>query len=269
MIICFDTETTGLNDEGGVMDEVIQLSIADAQTDEQIWNEYFRPSEALMERRWDGASAVTGIYPEDLLDCRRLSDPQVFDELFCIFASAEKIIGYHVAYDVRMMERHGFRFENAVFEDSMFAFAEYYWHYHPEEDYVAKSGKTYTNGWFGFADNHFGGKGKYMSRNLSFATESVCGITDFGAHDSMNDVYATSALWRSMHNIEADACEQGFAFDALTGEILRDPDGNQVFRDFKGNPMFYPDGMAMGYANGQFRGLFVKTYDYYELRAFE
>lgn len=243
-IICFDTETTGLNDD----DEIIQLSIADENGNE-LMNQYFRPSDAMMERRWDEASAVTGIYPEDLIDCLTLDDPEIRARIQAIFDSADIIVGYHVCYDVKMMERHGFDMSEYTYQDPMYSFAAYYWSMRPGEQHTSRSGKV-TNPWLKWKDNGFGGKGVWVNRNLSFTAETLCGITDFGAHDSMNDVYATIAVWDAMNQIQEDVYFRGFAYDS-EGNAVLDGNGDQVYVDANGNPMIDPNGYG-----------FVYVYDY-------
>lgn len=249
MILCFDTETTGLGDD----DEIIQLSIADAETGAEIMNEYFRPSDFLMERGWDAAAAVTGIYPDDIADCASLSDPDVFNEIQNIFNSADLIIGYHVNYDVNMMERAGFDMSRFLYQDPMLAFAAYYWDTHPGEMHNKKNGGT-CDPWLQWKNNGFGGKGMWISKNLSFAAEYLCGITDFGAHDSMNDVYATIAVWQEMNN-KQDELSSRYAVDENGDDIL-DNAGTPCYENEIGNPAIAPNGYALDY---------VLTYDRHQL----
>lgn len=241
-IICFDTETTGL----GPDDEIIQLSIVDANTREEILNEYYRPSDALMERGWPEAASVTGIHPEDVEDCPSLSDPDVFDEVRAIFDSADIIIGYHVAYDIKMMENHGFDMSRYVYQDPMIAFATYYWTTHPDEKHLSKKGKE-CDSFMKWKSDGFGGKGVYINKNLSFAAEYLCGITNFGAHDSLNDVLATIDVWEAMTQIQEDVFFRGFAYDQETGEQILDDNGDSVYIDELGEPMINPNGYGYLY----------------------
>lgn len=243
-IICFDTETTGLTDE----DEIVQLSIADVDGNE-ILNAYFRPSDHLMERRWDEPSSITGIYPEDVADCPSLSDPEIHDQIQAIFDAADIVIGYHVCYDVKMMEKAGFDMSRYIYQDPMYAFASYYWSTHPGEKHTKRNGKV-VEPWCKWRNNGFGGKGIWVNRNLSDAARISCGITDFGAHDSMNDVYATIAVWHAMNKAQEDVYFRGFAYDE-EGNPIVDANGDQVYIDENGNPMIDPNGYG-----------FVYVYDY-------
>lgn len=246
-ILCFDTETTGLLPE----DEIIQLSVADANTGEELLNAYFRPSDALMERGWDGAAEVTGIYPDDVADCPSITDPEVFDEIQSLFNTAELIIGYHVFYDIKMMERAGFDMSRYVYQDPMPAFATYYWSTHPDEKYISKKSGKEKSPFFSWKPNGFGGKGIYKPKNLSSAAEYLCGITDFGAHNSMNDVYATIEVWNAMNDIQEAVYFRGYAYDEDTGEPIYDKNGENVYLDEDVRPMIDPNG------NG-----FLYLYDY-------
>lgn len=241
-IICFDTETTGFADD----DEIIQLSIANAQTGEEMLNEYFRPSDFLMERGWDDAARVTGIYPDDVADCRSLSDPDVFDEVQAIFNSAELVVGYHVFYDIAMMEHHGFDMSRYIYQDPMYAFATYYWTTHPGEKHISKKSGKECDPFLKWKDDGFGGKGQYINKNLSFAAEYLCNITDFGAHNSMNDVWATADVWAAMNEIQEDVYFRGYAYDD-DGNAILDANGDQVYEDENGAPMINGNGYGFLY----------------------
>lgn len=221
MIICFDTETTGLGDD----DEIIQLSIADAETGTELLNEYFRPSDELMERGWEEAAAVTGIYPQDVEEKHKITDPEVFSDIQHIFDMADIVICYHVAYDVKMMERAGFNMSTYQYQDPMYSFAAYWWSTHPDEMHTSKSGKV-MNPFMGWRMNGLGHHGAYISKNLTFAA-GFFGTTDFGAHDSMNDVRATIDVWRGMNDIDASMID----YETFRpGEVVElDKDGNPVW----------------------------------------
>ena len=237
-IICFDTETE---------DEIIQLSVVDAISGEVILNEYYRPSDYLMERGWDGAAAVTGVYPEDVADCPSLSDPDVHEMVEEIFASADTIIGYHVCYDVKMMAKAGFYLDGKIFQDPMYSFASYYWSTHPEiKTYTTKAGKE-RSPWLSFLNDGFGGKGRYVQRNLTFAA-AYFGIEDFGAHDSLNDVFATIDVWAAMNDVQNAVYDGGLAYDE-NGDPIFDIDGNECFIDENGMPCLDPNGRSLIYVH--------------------
>ena len=66
MNICLDTETTGLNPS---FDEILQLSIIDSNTNEVLFNDYFKPQYTVC---WDEAQAVNGISYDDRSEERRV-----------------------------------------------------------------------------------------------------------------------------------------------------------------------------------------------------
>ena len=68
MNICFDTETTGLN---SFNDEVLQLSIIDADSGETLFNKYMKPTHT---DSWEQAQAVNGITPEMVDSCYTIEE---------------------------------------------------------------------------------------------------------------------------------------------------------------------------------------------------
>lgn len=62
--ICFDTETTGLHPNGSDPDEILTISII-GRDSSVLLDERFRPT---VKTEWPHASAVNGIYPEDVAD---------------------------------------------------------------------------------------------------------------------------------------------------------------------------------------------------------
>lgn len=64
--ICFDTETTGLHPNGSDPDEILTISII-GRDGSVLLDERFRPT---VKTEWPHASAVNGIYPEDVADLR-------------------------------------------------------------------------------------------------------------------------------------------------------------------------------------------------------
>lgn len=248
MIICFDTETTGLTEE----DEIIQLSIADAETGAELLNRYYRPSDYLMERGWDEAASVTGIYPEDLIDCPSIYDETEHSEIQRILDRAELIVGYHVNYDVTMMERAGFDMSGYLYQDPMYSFAAYYWSTHPGEKHQKRNGEI-RDPWLDWKDDGFGSKGTWISRNLTAAAEYF-GYTDFGAHNSMNDVMATIVVWQNMNDKQVEL-SNNLAYDE-DGNVIFDNEGIVYYIDENDNLCMTPDERAMDY---------VLTYNRYQL----
>jgi hypothetical protein len=81
---------------------------------------------------------------------------------------------------------------------------------------------------------------------LSFAAEYLFGTTDFGAHDSMNDVLETNAVWRFLDDAQRDVLNRGYAYDE-DGNIMLDKEGNYVYLDENDNPMIDPHNHAFLY----------------------
>lgn len=239
-VICFDTETTGLNDD----DEIIQLSIADATSGRELLNEYYRPSDALMKRGWTEAARVTGITPEKVADCGMLSDPDIHRKIQSILDSASIIVGYHVAYDVKMMQRAGFSFNGATFEDPMYSFAFYYWSQHRDEKHRSKNGRVFDP-WMQKKRNGCGGYGFWVGKSLTDAAGNF-GVRDFGAHDSMNDVYATIEVWKQMNIKQSEAERRGNAYGE-DGLLVRDHSGKNALIGEDGKPMIDPAGNSFNY----------------------
>lgn len=62
--ICFDTETTGLHPNSSDPDEILTISIIE-RDGSVLLDERFRPT---VKTEWPHASAINGIYPEDVAD---------------------------------------------------------------------------------------------------------------------------------------------------------------------------------------------------------
>lgn len=205
-VYCIDTETTGLHPEDG--DEIVQLSIVNAESSDVILDEYFRPSERWMRDGWGDASIITGITPDTVASCRSLKDDDVRSEVEAILHDADTIIAYNTPYDVGMLSiSAGIDMSGLLYQDAMRAFALYYGSTHPDDVYVSRSGHQYLDG--GWMPKYE----KYAGRNLTFAA-GFFGVSDFGAHNSLNDVYATIDVWYNM--LELD--EKLEASDMITNE---------------------------------------------------
>ncbi len=109
--IIIDTETTGFSRE---KDEILQLSIVDADSKEVLFDEYFKPE---YKQSWEKAQAVNNISPEMVAD-----KPSIFDRLDNvqkIIGSAETVIVYNSAFDVDFLEHYGVDFSTNVIDDPM------------------------------------------------------------------------------------------------------------------------------------------------------
>ena len=82
--ICFDTETTGLHPNGSDPDEILTISII-GRDGSVLLDERFRPT---VKTEWPHASAVNGIYPEDVADLPTIET--AIPRLREIFAGADE-----------------------------------------------------------------------------------------------------------------------------------------------------------------------------------
>ncbi len=96
-IICFDTETTGLDSTA----EILQLSIINA-ADEVLFDEYIKPSHHLV---WPEAQAIHHISPE--MVAGKDSIEAHHDRIMGILEDAQYYIGYNILYDIRMLKQAG------------------------------------------------------------------------------------------------------------------------------------------------------------------
>lgn len=83
--ICFDTETTGLRPNGREPDEILTISIV-GRDGSVVLDEKFRPTH---KTEWPHASAVNGIYPEDVTDLPTIET--AIPRLREIFAGATRL----------------------------------------------------------------------------------------------------------------------------------------------------------------------------------
>ena len=112
--ICFDTETTGLHPNGSDPDEILTISII-GRDGSVLLDERFRPT---VKTEWPHASAVNGIYPEDVADLPTIET--AIPRLREIFAGADEIIGYNVGFDLGFLSAVGVRpREDARITDTM------------------------------------------------------------------------------------------------------------------------------------------------------
>lgn len=114
-VICFDTETTGL-DAGG-RDEILQLSVVDG-TGAVLFSDYVRPEH---RQRWPKAQEVNGITPAMVRDKRTMSE--LLPELNEIFSRARVLVAYNLEFDLRFLEAAGVRVPTCPHFDVMKEFA--------------------------------------------------------------------------------------------------------------------------------------------------
>lgn len=112
--IRFDTETTGLHPNGSDSDEILTISII-GRDGSVLLDERFRPT---VKTEWPHASAVNGIYPEDVADLPTIET--AIPRLREIFAGADEVIGYNVGFDLGFLSAVGVRpREDARITDTM------------------------------------------------------------------------------------------------------------------------------------------------------
>ena len=95
-IVVFDCETTGTD---RVNDQVIELCIQlgiEEDAPSRVWR--IKPAVAIHP----GAQAVHGISMADLADCPPFA--AVADEVTAVFAEADVIVGYNLAFDIDMLQ---------------------------------------------------------------------------------------------------------------------------------------------------------------------
>lgn len=111
---CEQTETTGLHPNGSDPDEILTISII-GRDGSVLLDERFRPT---VKTEWPHASAVNGIYPEDVADLPTIET--AIPRLRKIFAGADEIIGYNVGFDLGFLSAVGVRpREDARITDTM------------------------------------------------------------------------------------------------------------------------------------------------------
>lgn len=95
-VLVFDCETTGTS---FATDQVIELCVQHGLAEDapsQVWR--IRPSAPIHP----GARALHGISEEDLVSCPFFAE--LADEIVAVFASAEVIVGYNIAFDIQMLQ---------------------------------------------------------------------------------------------------------------------------------------------------------------------
>lgn len=104
----------GLHPNGSDPDEILTISII-GRDGSVLLDERFRPT---VKTEWPHASAVNGIYPEDVADLPTIET--AIPRLREIFAGADEIIGYNVGFDLGFLSAVGVRpREDAIITDTM------------------------------------------------------------------------------------------------------------------------------------------------------
>ena len=168
--IVLDTETTGLMEN----DELLQVSILDADTGTVLFNSYIQPCFHLV---WPDAQTVNDITYEMVEDAPHIY--KVLPVLNAIFRNVESVIGYDLYFDILFLKRAGVKIpDNVVYHDVKDTFAVVYGDYNNQ----------YHN---------------FTWKSLSLCAE-VLGY-DWGtdtAHDSLADCKATLFCYNELEKSE-------------------------------------------------------------------
>jgi len=189
-IVCLDTETTGLNP---AEDEILTLSIIDAETDEVLLDETYRPVRATS---WSEAQAVNHISPEMVAGCPPIANSA--DRIRAVLGDAELVIAYNVAFDLPFLEAAigdlpaGLRVSD------------------PMIDYAKVHGE--------WSERY----GEYKWQRLTVASAAAGHVWTGEAHGSLADARATADVWRWLDDQDdAEVWELGAQADnrSLVDEI--------------------------------------------------
>lgn len=191
MKIVIDTETTGLHPEQG--DEILQISIIDADTKTVVFNELIQPTTA---NQWPEAMAVNHITPEDVADKPTISAYK--DELDVIFSGADEIIGYNTPFDLDFL--------------SICAGV------HPRDDCkIVDVMQEYAEN-YGVFDTV---KQRYKWIKLIEAAEHMGYDWDIAhPHDSLGDVYATLYIYRTLRDTNLYYISIAYYSDTTTARSI-------------------------------------------------
>lgn len=164
--VTIDIETTGLDI---YEDEILQVSILDANTGETLLNSYVKP---YFTEDWPEARKVNRITKEMVQNAPYLHE--VLPRINEVLAQVKMVIGYNCAqFDRPFMEFYGANFNaDTIMQDLIFLFAAVYGEFSPKY-------------------------GDFKLKNLSFCAEYFG--YDWGedkAHDSLADCRATAYCYK-------------------------------------------------------------------------
>lgn len=159
--LVFDTETTGVTAD----DEVIKLAVCDIDG-RPVFQSYFG---AERHSEWPTAMAVNHISPDMVAGLPTLS--QRAAEVSAVLDTADTLAAYNARFDIRFLEAAGIHIDRAKVRDAMIEFsqaAQLEWN-NQHQDWR----------WFKLTE-----------------AAAMCHLTQFGAHDPMEDVKATAHILR-------------------------------------------------------------------------
>lgn len=161
-ILCFDIETTGLNED----DEILQISIIDGNG-KKLFDEYIKPK---IKKEWAEAEAINGISYEFVENEKNIEF--YIKQLNDIFRKAELVVGYNIEnFDIPFLRRNKINIKNEVF-DVMLEFAPIY------KEWSSKYNC-------------------YKWQRLEICA-NYYGYKNFIAHDSLTDTKATLYCFKKM-----------------------------------------------------------------------
>lgn len=118
--IVLDIETTGLKPSRYRGDEILSLSIVDYEG-RVLFDRLFKPR---WRRRWDVASRVNGIWPEDVANIPTIETSM--REIKALIDPAKTIVAYNAPFDLSFINCLGIELPNdVVIVDTMIDFAEF------------------------------------------------------------------------------------------------------------------------------------------------
>lgn len=165
-ILCFDTETTGLDSN---VDEVLQFSAI--TNDGFEFNQYYKPEH---HDSWEQAMSVHGITPDFVADKPKFASEDNVARLQQMIDEADLLVGYNLIFDVGFLEKVGIRCDHKPQFDVMRVFAPIY--------------------------------GEWSDNNKAWRWKKLIVCADYygyewgenGAHDALGDVKATLHCYEKM-----------------------------------------------------------------------
>ena len=157
MIACLDVETTGLSPRS---DEILSLSIVDAETGEVLLDQMYRPAR---RRSWPKAQSIHGISPGDVAD--RAPIAESVGEIRGVLSEASVVVAYNADFDLSFLDAIGALPEGIPVSDPMLDFATHH----------ARGGR-----W----------------QRLEVAARRVGHVWTGDAHGSLADARAAAEVWR-------------------------------------------------------------------------
>ncbi|WP_130811429.1 3'-5' exonuclease [Olsenella sp. Marseille-P4559] len=163
-VIVFDTETTGTNVGGN--DEVLSLAVMNIAGD-VLFYDTFKPTH---RKRWSKAEAINGISPDMVKDKQTIEERK--GEIEPIFKSARLYVAYNADFDLGFLRAAGLDVPEHQTFDVMKEFAKIHGEWNPQfEEWQ----------WCKLED-----------------CAAYYDYRDFGAHDALADVKATSHCYKSI-----------------------------------------------------------------------